>query len=143
MSFSRQKYWSGWPCPPPGDLPDPGIRPASPASPASAGRFLTTASPRKPCLSITHWLKPKIWEGMTPPPLFLTSHIKATTTVCKRHQQVSTALSTLFTNPRTQCLSHRPFCPQPQPQETLSNVQTHLWSSFKGLHVVRRGQRFC
>ena len=26
MGFSRQKYWSGLPCPPPGDLPDPGIK---------------------------------------------------------------------------------------------------------------------
>jgi len=26
MGFSRQEYWSGLPCPPPGDLPDPGIR---------------------------------------------------------------------------------------------------------------------
>ena len=31
MGFSRQKYWSGLPCPPPGDLPDPGIEPKSPA----------------------------------------------------------------------------------------------------------------
>ena len=29
MGFSRQEYWSGVPCPPPGDLPDPGIKPAS------------------------------------------------------------------------------------------------------------------
>ena len=29
MGSSRQKYWSGWPCPPPKDLPDPGIKPAS------------------------------------------------------------------------------------------------------------------
>ena len=29
--FSRQEYWSGMPCPPPGDLPDPGIEPGSPA----------------------------------------------------------------------------------------------------------------
>ena len=28
--FSRQEYWSGLPCPPPGDLPNPGIRPGSP-----------------------------------------------------------------------------------------------------------------
>ena len=28
--FSRQKYWSGLPCPPPGDLPKPGIKPRSP-----------------------------------------------------------------------------------------------------------------
>ena len=31
MGFSRQEYWSGLPCPPPGDLPDPGIEPRSPA----------------------------------------------------------------------------------------------------------------
>ena len=30
--FSRQQHWSGLPCPPPGDLPDPGIKPRSPAS---------------------------------------------------------------------------------------------------------------
>ena len=29
VEFSRQEYWSGLPCPPPGDLPDPGIKPAS------------------------------------------------------------------------------------------------------------------
>ena len=31
MGFSRQEYWSGLPCPPPGDLPDTGIEPGSPA----------------------------------------------------------------------------------------------------------------
>ena len=30
MGFSRQEYWSGWPFPYPGDLPDPGIKPGSP-----------------------------------------------------------------------------------------------------------------
>ena len=34
MGFSRQEYWSGLPFPPPGDLCDPGIEPASPAAPA-------------------------------------------------------------------------------------------------------------
>ena len=34
MGFSREEYWSELPCPPPGDLPDPGIKPTSPASPA-------------------------------------------------------------------------------------------------------------
>ena len=34
MGFSRPEYWSGWPCPSPGNLPDPGIEPASLASPA-------------------------------------------------------------------------------------------------------------
>ena len=39
MGFSRQEYWSGLPCPPLGDLPHPGIEPASLMSPALAGRF--------------------------------------------------------------------------------------------------------
>ena len=43
MGFSRQEYWSGLPCPPPGDLPDPGIEPASLKSPALAGVFFTTS----------------------------------------------------------------------------------------------------
>ena len=34
MGFSRQEYWSGLPYPPPRDLPDPGIKPTSPAVPA-------------------------------------------------------------------------------------------------------------
>ena len=34
MGFSRQEYWSGLPCPPPGDLPDPGTEPVSLAAPA-------------------------------------------------------------------------------------------------------------
>ena len=34
MGFSRQEYWSELPCPPPGNLHDPGIEPRSPASPA-------------------------------------------------------------------------------------------------------------
>ena len=42
MGFSRQEYWSGLPFPFPGDLPDPGIDPTSPASPVLAGRFFTT-----------------------------------------------------------------------------------------------------
>ena len=42
MGFSRQEYWSGSPFPLPGDLPDPGIKPASLISPALAGRFFTT-----------------------------------------------------------------------------------------------------
>ena len=44
MGFPRQKYWSGFPFPPPGDLPDPGIEPMSPAL---AGGFFTTEPPGK------------------------------------------------------------------------------------------------
>ena len=44
-AFYRQEYWSGLPCPPPGDLPDPGIEPMSPVLPV---RFFTTEPPGKP-----------------------------------------------------------------------------------------------
>ena len=44
MGFSRQECWSGLPCPPPGDLPDAGIKPVSLMSPALAGAFLTTST---------------------------------------------------------------------------------------------------
>ena len=44
MEFSRQEYWNGFPCPSPGDLPNPGIEPMSPVSPALVGRFFTTIS---------------------------------------------------------------------------------------------------
>ena len=48
IGFSRQKYWSGLACPPPGGLPDPGIKPTSPAL---AGKFFITEPPGKPvCL---------------------------------------------------------------------------------------------
>ena len=39
MGFSRQEHWSGLPCPPPGDRPDPGIEPVSLMSPAQAGKL--------------------------------------------------------------------------------------------------------
>ena len=48
MEFSRQEYWSELPFPTPGDLPNPGIKSMSPASPVLAGRFFTTVSPGKP-----------------------------------------------------------------------------------------------
>ena len=43
MGFSSQEYWSRLPCPPPGDLSDTGIKPASLTSPALAGRFFATS----------------------------------------------------------------------------------------------------
>ena len=48
MGFSREEYWSGLSFPPPGDLPDPRIKPMSLAAPALADRFFTTESPGKP-----------------------------------------------------------------------------------------------
>ena len=48
MGFPRQEYWSGLSFPSPGDLPDPGIQPASPTSSALAGGFFTAEPPGKP-----------------------------------------------------------------------------------------------
>ena len=44
MGVSRQEYWSGLPCPLPGDLPNPGIKPTSLTSSALTGRFFTTSA---------------------------------------------------------------------------------------------------
>ena len=44
MGFSRKKYWSGLPWPPPGTLPDPGIEPTSLMSPVLADGFFTTST---------------------------------------------------------------------------------------------------
>ena len=49
MGFPRQEYWSGLPLPSPGDLPDPGIEPKSPAL---AGGFFTSEPPGKPLILI-------------------------------------------------------------------------------------------
>ena len=42
MGFSKQEYWSGLPCSPPGDIPHPGIKPTSLMSLALASRFFTS-----------------------------------------------------------------------------------------------------
>ena len=65
MGFPRREYWSRLPFSPPGDLPDPGIQPVSPASPALAGRFFTTEPLGKP---ITKWNQMKTPELLLHPP---------------------------------------------------------------------------
>ena len=44
MGLSRQEYWSGLPCPPPEDLPNPGIKPTCLVSPGLVGKFFTTST---------------------------------------------------------------------------------------------------
>ena len=69
--FSRQEYWSGLPCPPPGDLPDSGIEPVSLASSALAGIFfiISVFKTRSTCQvcnadSLKEWIhKDEIVEG--------------------------------------------------------------------------------
>ena len=57
--FSGQEYWSGLPFASPGDLPDPGIKPMSLASPALAGGLFTTSQPGKTSDQITFLLTRK------------------------------------------------------------------------------------
>ena len=68
MGFCRQEYWSGLPCPPPGDLPDPEIKSASLKSPALAGRFFTTnatwEAPKGDTVTAQHLVWSWIMESM-------------------------------------------------------------------------------
>ena len=63
MGFSRQEYWSGLPCPPPRDLPDPEIGPASLMLPALASEFFTMSAIWEALFSIlvTHQA---YWPGL-------------------------------------------------------------------------------
>ena len=56
MGFFRQEYWNRLPFLPPGDLPDPGIEPASPAL---AGGYFTTETSGKPRVSRQEQVKNK------------------------------------------------------------------------------------
>ena len=57
MGFSRQQYWSGFLCPPPGDLRDPGIKLASLMSPDLAGGFFTVSTTWKALYTHTFFKK--------------------------------------------------------------------------------------
>ena len=71
MGFSRQECWSGWSCPPPGELPYPRIKPTSLISPALAGGFFTTNATREAPLKLW-WLrngKIRFCHGIKWPPI--------------------------------------------------------------------------
>ena len=61
VGFSRQEHCSGVPSPPP-DLPDPGIKPRSLASPALASEFFTSVPPGKSSNEEQCYLNEKVWE---------------------------------------------------------------------------------
>ena len=69
MEFPRQEYLSGLPCPPPGDLPDAGIKPKSPVSPALVGVFFISEPLGKPTYSRVYMLVPNLY--FIPPLLIL------------------------------------------------------------------------
>ena len=59
MEFSWQEYWSELPFSSPGDLPEPGIKPMSLASPTLAGRFFTAVPPVKPKYKMKNYRNPR------------------------------------------------------------------------------------
>ena len=63
MGFSRQEYWSGLPCPPPGDLPKPGIEPRSPALQADS----LLSEPLGKLLRILEWVVFPFSKGSSDP----------------------------------------------------------------------------
>ena len=63
MRILRQEYWSGFPFPSTGDLPDPGIKPASPVF---VGRFSTAELPGKPVLFVERLQRNTNICGATP-----------------------------------------------------------------------------
>ena len=64
MGFSRQKHWSGLPCPPPGDLPNSGVKPASLISPVLAGgSFTTSVTWKASCSSQASHCSGFFWHG--------------------------------------------------------------------------------
>ena len=99
MRFSRQECWSRLPCPPPGDLPNPGTVPTCLMSPALAGTFLTTS---------TTWETPKM-----PYILFIVYHVSSLTPQhwiieIKLHEGKNFLLlfCTVFPESRAVCLAH-------------------------------------
>ena len=74
MRFSRQEYWSGLPCPPPGDLPDPRMESVTPVSPALQADSLplshlgspTDIPPASKTVPLTplRWLQTHLWSKL-------------------------------------------------------------------------------
>ena len=122
MGFSKQGYWSGLPSPPPGDLPHPGIKPASLMSPALADRFFT--------LSIT-------WEALN-----------SYACVSISHSVVSNIPTTIYKikglpggasgkDPACQWTGHGPWgCKESNTTEELSLHFTQLHLSFTPVFLV-------
>ena len=61
MGFSRQEYWSGFPWPPPRDLPGPGIKTASLMSPALTGGFFTSSATWEAVMHHAHTYIPHMY----------------------------------------------------------------------------------
>ena len=64
MGFSEQEYWSGLPCHPPGELPNPGVEPVSPPAPAFQGASSLLTHRGSPCSNICAYYKHIKYQGL-------------------------------------------------------------------------------
>ena len=131
MGFSRQEYWSGLSCPPPGDLPDPGIKPVSLKSHALARGFFTTSatwretsskkSPRAgPQLHLALFPYPVSWKGFQ-----------------IRSDQISRSVVSDSLRPQ-ESQPARPPCPSPTPGVHWdSRPSSQWWRGFSRLIETR------
>ena len=92
MGFSMQEYWSGLPCPPPEDRPDPEIKPTSLRCPTLAGTFFPTSATREAPVKDIHQAISFAWGTLPSKPLSLNLNVISPT-----HPSASSTLSlTLF-----------------------------------------------
>ena len=125
--FSRQEYWNGLPCLPPGALPDPGIEPMCLMSPALAGRFFTTSVTwEAPNLQVRvkMCLIPLMW--VTVEMLFSWSNCEARLHEIHFRKWVSSWNSRLFSTPN--CLALR------DPLTATWAFDQSIWCAPKGLY---------
>ena len=81
VGFLKREYWSELPCPPPGDLPDPGIEPTSLKSTALAGGLLNaSATLESPLRTLGQHDDPRQSPGLQVPPLHVTATLESSST---------------------------------------------------------------
>ena len=74
MGFSRQEYWSGFPFPSPGDLPQLGIEPVSPVSPALQADCLLLEPPGKHSMESSYFRVIELAVLCFSQPIFVSRH---------------------------------------------------------------------
>ena len=70
MGFSRQEYWNGLPCPPPGDLPNPGAPPNVPKSGPIPGQAPRDSAVQGVCVSVCVCVPVCVCSRILAPPLW-------------------------------------------------------------------------
>ena len=137
MGFSRQGYWSGLPCPPPGELPHLGIEPASLKPPASVGSVFTTSATWKRHQTASRRRLPLTWDHRVaatraqkvangPPPCTSPSRASGG---CEGHRRA--------------CVSEQSCKASPGAQHSCrtSSIVSELWIIYRtgthGLHIPK------